>query len=46
VGGGQQTTINLTVNALDPASAAKAVVEALQSYARANGGVPLQIRAV
>lgn len=38
-------TINVTVNALDPQSAAKAVVQALQTYNRQNGGIPITTRA-
>lgn len=38
------TVINLSVNALDPQSAARAVVEALQSYMRSNGALPITVR--
>lgn len=36
--------VNITVNALDPRAAARAVVEALQEYERGNGPIPIQIR--
>lgn len=37
-------SFNVTVNALDPQSAAKAVVEALQAYMRTHGAVPINVR--
>lgn len=40
-GGG---TVYVTVNALDPQSAANAVVQALQTYQRSNGAIPIEIR--
>ena len=43
-GGGDGTVINLTVNALDPRAAAKAVVEALQVYERMHGAIPVNVR--
>lgn len=42
--GGGGTVINVTVNALDPQGAAKAVVQALQTYNRQNGGIPIVVR--
>jgi phage-related protein len=36
-GGGSGTTYNITVNALDPASASRAVVDAIRQYERRNG---------
>lgn len=36
--------INITVQSLDPAAAGRAVVEALQSYERMNGSLPLSVR--
>jgi hypothetical protein len=36
--------VNITVNALDPRAAARAVVEALQEYERGNGPIPIQVR--
>lgn len=41
-GGGQP--VNITVNALDPRAAARAVVEALQEYERGNGPIPIHVR--
>lgn len=41
-GGGQP--VYITVNALDPQAAARAVVEALQTYNRNNGAIPIEIR--
>lgn len=41
MGGG---VINVTVNALDPQGAAKAVVQALQAYERSNGAIPVTVR--
>ena len=37
-------TVYLTVNALDPQTAAQSVVKALQSYNRSNGAVPVNVR--
>ena len=37
-------TYNVTVNALDPQSAAQAVVKALQSFNRSNGDIPINVR--
>src|SRR5690554_769203 len=39
-----QTVVYLTVQALDPRAAARAVVEALQEYERGNGPIPIQVR--
>lgn len=39
------TIIYLTVNALDPHAAQRAVVEAIQIYARNNDGLPVKVRA-
>ena len=36
--------VNITVNALDPRAAARAVVEALQEYERGNGPIPIHVR--
>ena len=36
--------VYLTVNALDPQTAAQSVVKALQSYNRSNGAVPVNVR--
>jgi hypothetical protein len=44
MGGGG--SIYLTVNALDPQTAAQSVVKALQSYNRSNGAVPVNVRAL
>lgn len=41
---GGTTVINLTVNSLDPAGAARLVVQALQSYERQNGAIPVKVR--
>ena len=42
MGGGNN--VYLTVNALDPQTAAQSVVKALQSYNRSNGAVPVNVR--
>ena len=39
-----QTVVYLTVQALDPRAAARAVVEALQEYERGNGPIPIHVR--
>lgn len=44
-GAGAGTVINLHVTALDPAAAARAVVQALQQYNRTNGAIPITVRA-
>jgi hypothetical protein len=44
MGGGNN--VYLTVNALDPQTAAQSVVKALQSYNRSNGAVPVNVRAL
>jgi phage-related protein len=44
--GGGGNNIYLTVNALDPQTAAQSVVKALQSYNRSNGAVPVNVRAL
>ena len=41
--GGGGATINVTVNALDPNGAARAVVDALKAYERTNGPVPVAV---
>jgi hypothetical protein len=41
---GHGTVINLSVQALDPAAAARAVVQALQAYERQNGAIPIITR--
>ena len=43
-GNGHGGTTNVYVSALDPQSAAKAVVQALQSYQRSNGPIPIRVR--
>jgi hypothetical protein len=42
--GGGETKIYITVNALDPRAAAAAVIEALQTYERENGALPVSVR--
>ena len=42
MGGGNN--VYLTVNALDPQTAAQSVVKALQSYNRTNGAIPVNVR--
>lgn len=43
-GTGRGQPVNVTVYALDPQAAARAVVEALQAYERSNGAIPITIR--
>lgn len=43
-GGNAGPNYHITVNALDPRAAAKAVVEALQQYERSNGAIPIRTR--
>lgn len=42
--GGSMGAVYITVNALDPAAAAKAVVQALQNFERTNGAIPITTR--
>ncbi|HLU30526.1 MAG TPA: hypothetical protein VK088_02110, partial [Acidimicrobiia bacterium] len=42
--GGGGPSIQVTVNALDPEAAARAVVEALQAYERGFGAIPINVR--